>query len=222
MPDESINLIVTSPPYNKTGFRGYRDCSRGKGRWRGADIKYGDFLDDKDETMYQGEQVKFLDRCFELIKDDGSIFYNHKIRRAGGKASHPFEWINKSKAIFYQQIIWDRGTGVDHNVNYLTPTTELIFWLVKEKPKVFKHRENGEIWRIMSDHNNKHPAPFPITLVNKIILLTTDKLDVVFDPFLGSGTTVEACKLLKRNFIGIEINPDYCKIAEERLAQGVL
>jgi len=45
---------------------------------------------------------------------------------------------------------------------------------------------------------------------------------IVLDPFLGSGTTAVASKVLARNFVGIEINPDYCKIAEERLAQGVL
>lgn len=50
----------------------------------------------------------------------------------------------------------------------------------------------------------------------------TEENETVLDPFLGGGTTIRATKDLKRNFIGIEINPDYCKIAEERLAQGVL
>ena len=59
-------------------------------------------------------------------------------------------------------------------------------------------------------------------LCEYLIETYTEEDDVVFDPFLGSGTTAEACKLTHRNFIGIEINPEYCKIAEERLAQGVL
>lgn len=50
----------------------------------------------------------------------------------------------------------------------------------------------------------------------------TDESDVILDPFIGSGTTARAAKDMHRNFIGIEISPDYCKIAEERLAQGVL
>jgi len=222
IPDNSVDCVITSPPYNKTGFRGRRDKSKGKGRWRGSDIRYGNYLDDKNENEYKVWQVKILDECYRIIKDSGSIFYNHKIRRANGIASHPFEWIQKCKAIFYQQIIWDRGGSPDHNVNYLMPTTELIFWLTKNKPKVFKKKEIGEVWRLNPDKNNLHPAPFPINLCGRIISLTTNPNDLILDPFLGSGTTAVAAKHLKRNFIGIEINPDYCKIAHKRLGQEIL
>jgi len=70
--------------------------------------------------------------------------------------------------------------------------------------------------------NNKHPTVKPIALFEWLIKLVTREGQIVLDPFLGSGTTAEACKPLYRDFIGIEKNPDYCKIAEERLAQGVL
>lgn len=68
----------------------------------------------------------------------------------------------------------------------------------------------------------EHPSPKPFEFILKILHRFTQEDDLILDPFLGSGTTAEACKLLHRNFIGIEINPEYCKIAEERLAQGVL
>ena len=68
----------------------------------------------------------------------------------------------------------------------------------------------------------EHPSPKPIEYMNKILLRFTDEHDIILDPFLGSGTTAEACKLTHRHFIGIEINSDYCKIAEGRLRQGVL
>ena len=64
-----------------------------------------------------------------------------------------------------------------------------------------------------------HPAPKPIEYMRAIILRFSDPMDLVLDPFLGSGTTAVACKELGRHFIGIEINPEYCKIAEHRLAQ---
>lgn len=67
-----------------------------------------------------------------------------------------------------------------------------------------------------------HPCPKPRAWAEWLISRTTKENDLVLDPFLGSGTTAEACKLLRRNFIGIEISPKYCKLAEERLAQGVL
>lgn len=217
MPDNCVDTIITSPPYNKTGFRGYRDNSKGKGRWSGSDIKYGNYLDDKKEEDYKKWQIKILNECYRIIKKTGSIFYNHKIRRANNKASHPFEWINKTKSIFYQQIIWDRKGSPDHNINYLTPTTELFFWLTKEKPKVFKKQNENEIWRLPAKQNNLHPAPFPIALCEKSIKLTTNKNDLIFDPFMGSWTTAVACTQLNRRFIGCEISEEYCKIGEKRL-----
>ena len=67
-----------------------------------------------------------------------------------------------------------------------------------------------------------HKSQKPIKLIKKLVEEHTKKGDTVLDPFLGSGTTAVACKELGRNYIGIEISPEYCKIAENRLAQGVL
>jgi len=67
-----------------------------------------------------------------------------------------------------------------------------------------------------------HPAVRNLSHVKYLVDKFSSPGDLIFDPFIGSGTTARAAKDLKRNFIGIEINPEYCKIAEERLAQGVL
>lgn len=106
----------------------------------------------------------------------------------------------------------------------MCPNTELIFWLTKEKPKVHKKEcfFQTEIWRFIPDVNNNHPAPFPVSVANSVIQLTTDKDDIVLDPFLGSGTTAVSCKNLGRKFIGIDISPEYVKVAEDRLRQDVL
>ena len=63
----------------------------------------------------------------------------------------------------------------------------------------------------------EHPAPFPEELVETLMLNTTDENDIVLDPYMGSGTTAVVAKKLKRNYIGIEISKEYCKIAEERI-----
>jgi len=66
---------------------------------------------------------------------------------------------------------------------------------------------------------NFHPAPFPEEVIEKLILLLTKEGDVVLDPFFGSGTVGIVAKRLKRHFIGIEINSNYCKLAEERIKE---
>jgi site-specific DNA-methyltransferase (adenine-specific) len=70
---------------------------------------------------------------------------------------------------------------------------------------------------------NGHPCPKPESFIKKLILrVSTKETDIIYDPFMGSGTTAVACKQLKRSFIGSEISPEYCKIAEQRLRQETL
>jgi len=63
-----------------------------------------------------------------------------------------------------------------------------------------------------------HPAMYPVSLVQELILLLSHPGDIVLDPFIGSGSTAVAAKQLDRRYIGMELNPDYCQIAQERLA----
>ena len=64
-----------------------------------------------------------------------------------------------------------------------------------------------------------HPCTFPLRFPTVFIKALTDEGDLVFDPFMGTGTTAVACYETRRHFIGIEINPDYCKIAEKRIQE---
>lgn len=88
---------------------------------------------------------------------------------------------------------------------------------------------NKLLWNLMNSvfedviirDKRLHPHEKPEPLIEKLILIHTNPNDLVLDPFLGSGTTAIICEKLNRKFIGIEINPEYCKIAEERLRQEV-
>ena len=75
------------------------------------------------------------------------------------------------------------------------------------------------IWNINPEKAKKigHPAPFPVELPKKFINLYSFKDDLVLDPFIGSGTTAVASKLMQRNYVGYEINKDFIKIANKRL-----
>lgn len=67
--------------------------------------------------------------------------------------------------------------------------------------------------------NNIHPAPFPVALIDRIISSTSAQL--ILDPFSGSGTTAVAASLLGRDYIGIELSPEYCELSEQRLGKNV-
>ena len=85
---------------------------------------------------------------------------------------------------------------------------------------VNRQKVKDNIWDIaIAQNKTDHPAVYPLQIARDHILSWTNEGDVVLDPFLGSGTTALACKQTKRKYIGIEINPEYCEIAEKQLAQ---
>jgi site-specific DNA-methyltransferase (adenine-specific) len=217
-PDHSIDVIVTSPPYNLTGFRGMKLVRRGV--WDSDGITYNKFNDDLPETEYQQQQIEIINECLRLLKPAGSLFYNHKIRMWNRQASHPMSWILRSNAILHQEIIWDRGNTPALDKRILFPVDERIYWLCKDKPKVRKHNatQKKTIWHITPESNNKHPAPFPESIAEACLTLVTDPGDCVYDPYAGSGTTLAVAKRLNLNYVGTELDPDYCDIIKQRLA----
>jgi modification methylase len=78
----------------------------------------------------------------------------------------------------------------------------------------------GDVWEFTQEMKNQHPAPFPIALINRIISSTTS--NIILDPFNGSGTTSYVAKELMRHYIGIDISPEYCKMAERRIDKYIV
>ena len=88
------------------------------------------------------------------------------------------------------------------------------------KPKfklVPKANAYGDVWEFTQEMNNDHPAAFPVNLIERIVSSTNAK--IILDPFMGSGTTAIAAINFKRNFVGIDISPEYCEMARRRIKQ---
>lgn len=223
LPDNSVDCIVTSPPYNKKGLLG--NVKRGNQIWGKFNIDYDTYGDDMPEDQYQAWMVAVLNECHRVIKDDGSIFFNHKPRRHKNRCYLPTDFINYSDAQLYQLIIWDRRNSPNIRNDILVPSTEHIYWFCKKKPKVFRDAVDpiyrGEVWIIPPERQKQHPAPFPEQLVRNCLSLTTDENDLVVDPFLGSGTTAVVARQMNRQWIGFEIDSNYTKIVENRLNEGL-
>ena len=218
-PDDTIDTIIFSPPYNKKGLRGgVKTCEN---IWRGSNINYATYDDNMPEAEYQQWQIAIVNECYRLIKPTGSIFYQHKIRNWARKGSHPMEWLSKTQAQFYQEIVWHRKNTMAMDERYLFNTTERIYWFCKNKPNVYKQQVADEyrsdVWVITPQRQQGHPAPFPEQLVENCILLTTQPGEQVYDPFAGSGTTLAVSERLNRTSIGTEIDPTYCQLTQDRL-----
>jgi modification methylase len=210
IPDKSIDLVLTSPPYN-LGNTHHTGSKRHKA-----------YDDSMPEKTYQAWQVLVLNECFRVLSDEGSFIYNHKNRIKNGIQITPYEWLLKTRFIIKQEVVWfNRSQNFDKIRFY--PMTERIYWLAKSaQTKLFNainHHDlfGREEWKAEGT-NKEHKRAFPEKMV-KDFLLCFPNANTVLDPFMGSGTTGVACKELKRNFIGIEISPEYYKIAERRINQ---
>lgn len=221
LPDKCIDVIITSPPYNKYGLQGRHKAAN----WNKNIIYGGDInIDNIPEVQYQKWQIEILNECYRVLKDDGSMFYNHKNRIHHGTIYNPYSWVSLSKFNVYQEIIWERnGTPNFDNIRYL-PTTEKIFFLTKGKPSFVRSKSTqykGEVWRIGQKRNTEHPAPFPIELPDNILQCIPNNLfnKVVLDPFMGSGTTAVSAVKHGFHYIGFELFDEYIDMANKRIKE---
>ena len=219
--DNCVSLTVTSPPYNI-----------GK---------------DSDLELNDEEYWKMINKVFSetyrVTKSGGRIVVN--VANLGRKPYIPFskyftEALNEIGFIMRGEIIWQKSKGANANFawgSWLSASNPVIrdiheYCLVFSKDSM-KNSSGGKstidkdefmestlsIWNITPEKAKKigHPAPFPVELPKKFINLYSFKDDLILDPFIGSGTTAVASKLLKRKYVGYEINKNYIEIANNRL-----
>jgi site-specific DNA-methyltransferase (adenine-specific) len=220
MPSNSIDLVVTSPPYNLKNSTGNGMKDGRGGKWKNAALIDG--FENYNDNMPHKKYVKWQRACLKemlrLLKNTGAIFYNHKWRVQNGL------WQDRQDIVadfsVRQIIIWKRKGGINFNPGYFLPTYEVVYLIAKPDfelaPKANAH---GDVWEIMQETNNPHPAPFPEELTDRIISSTT--AEVILDPFIGSGTTAISALRFGRNYIGIDISKKYCNRAKQRIKQGI-
>ena len=191
-PDESIDLVLTDPPYGT------------KTNQRGDSFMIGEF---------SNILPLVLPEIYRVLKPNGAFYCFTSWTQMS-------EWLLRFQQYFKLQnlLIWDkkRHSGC-YSPSSWQFTWEGIFFGIKGKRKIRKYQKDV----LISEEKGKRIAmQKPVDIVEKLIEASSDEGMVILDPFIGSGTTAVACKQLKRNFIGIEISPEYCKIANERLRQN--
>jgi site-specific DNA-methyltransferase (adenine-specific) len=210
IPDESIDLILTDPPY-KT-YRSNRPIARPK-------VKAVD-ADQFDLELFVRESYRTLKKgCHLYCFCDHYTFpdIQRTLTETGFRYKNCLVWVKNN-----------HGSG-DLRGNW-APQHEFILFATKGPGKALKGRRrsnvllkrqgNGdlEFFSKVSNYRYNHGTSKPVDLLRLLITASSDKNDVVLDPYGGSGSTAEACLLEKRRFILSEIDPDYVKQAEQRIA----
>lgn len=219
LPPNSIDLIVTSPPYNLRNSTGGGMRNGSGGKWENAKLLngYSTHKDDMPHEEYVEWQRECLTAMMRVLRDDGAIFYNHKWRVQDGLLQDRADIVKDFPV--RQIIIWKRSGGINFNPGYFLPTYEVIYLICKPDFKLAKKANaRGDVWDIPQETNNPHPAPFPVELAQTCIESTT--ANIILDPFIGSGNTAIAAEGCKRDWIGIDISEEYCKLAKERIKEA--
>lgn len=209
MPDKSIDLVLTDPPY------GINVGSITKGGEGGIRAKKRNIIGCYDDSP---ENLKILiDNFIPAVRRIGkcvAVCAGIKTLMYYPQPDWIMAWVYDNKNLFGP-----------YGFNNWTPI------LCYGKDPFQQKRKGNAPLAVLPDviYDNKpakkngHPTPKPLSFMEKLLQrLSPDENDLILDPFLGSGTTAVAAKKLGRRWIGIEISPEYARIAEERLKQGVL
>lgn len=237
IPDKSIDLMVTSPPYNI-------DIEYGN-TWKDGKIvksKGEKYKDNLEEAKYQEMLGNVFNETKRVLKDDGQLWVNIKNRYTKEVIIPPFWILDFFKDMYLKNVvIWNFDWGGSTSKRFCS-RYEYVFLFTKNKKKytfnlddvkipALNYRPDryksqmknpSDVWKISlisgnSKERTSHPAQYPEELIERIIKVSTNKDDIVLDPFMGSGTTAVVAKKLNRNFIGYETNADYVKISKNRL-----
>ena len=130
-------------------------------------------------------------------------------------------FVDKKKCNF-NILTWHKTNPVPACGNKYLTDTEFILFFREKGVKIYGEYATKKTYYVtpLNTEDKKlynHPTPKPVNILSNLIVNSSKKNDIVLDPFMGSGSTGEACKITKRNFLGIEINDDYYKTCKKRL-----
>jgi len=203
--DNSIDLIITSPPYNLGNTH------------HTGDKRHLPYNDDLPEEDYQKWQIDVLNECFRVLNETGSLLYNHKNRIKNKICITPFSWILKTPFKLKQVLTWiNRSQNFDKCRFF--PFTEEIYWLSKTENTQLINTENfSNVFTWLPEGiANLHSRAFPKKMVFDLLKCFSEAKEVL-DPFMGSGTVGVVCKVFNKNFTGIEKDKKFFDYAKKRI-----
>lgn len=220
LPDKSINLIATDPPYNLSK-------------------NYGNNQDNLEFEEYLGFTRQWLTEAKRILTDNGSLYVFMGMRYI----SYVYTVLEKElNMTFNSWITWFYTQGIGKTKGFSPRHDDILLFTKDPKNFVFhldairvpqkyyrsvnnmRGANPGNVWEFSHIHycnknRKKHPTQKPEGLFERMVLASSNEGDSVLDPFMGSGTLLRVCQQTGRRGIGIDINPEYVKLAQKRLEE---
>jgi len=204
--DESVDLIVTDPPYlinYKTNHRKYKH----------------DF-----DTVIENDNnpqliIDYIRECYRILKKDSAMYMFCSFDKVDFFKQELEKYFNIKNMIIWVKNNWTAGDlEAQFGKQY-----EILFLVNKGRKKINGTRIT-DVWNFdrVSGNHQLHQNQKPVALIEQCILKHSIENDFIFDGFMGSGTTGVACKNLSRNFIGIEIDENYYNMAKKRIEEKMV
>ena len=210
IPDKSIDLVVTDPPYKIV----QGGCTNKAVRLKGSNqeqLKKG--------TLFNNNSIKFnewIPEVYRVLKNNSHCYIMSNDRNIN-------ELLNVCEKVGFKLLnilVWGKSK---HSPNrYYLKNCEFIVFLRKGKAKNINNMGTKQLLLIDNNKKKNHPSEKPIKLMEILIKNSSNEQDKVLDPFMGSGSTGVACVNTNRNFIGIELDENYFNIAKERIEKTSL
>lgn len=211
IPDGTIDLIATDPPYKLTSRGSSGTMS---GYWATDIAKQGKVFEHNDIEIEQ-----YLPEFYRILKPDSHCY----IMCNNLNLPHFFDVISKSQFLFVKLLVWDKKTKICGR--YYMGQIEHIFMLRKGKDKPINNCGTSDLLSFTNkrdkknDGSNIHDSQKPTELMATLINNSCNIDEIVLDPFMGSGTTAIAARQLGRKYIGFEISQQYVDLANKRLQE---
>lgn len=219
--DESVDIVVTSPPYNM----GLSPGGNGRGMYGHTTSKASRFTNDGydggsdalDPAEYATLRRAELVEMWRVARS--SVWWNHRPRIIHGNQTDPLD--GDYGLPLRQRIILARPTGIDVNLNHFATRGEYLLLFAKPGFALADHAVSGmgDVWPVPIVTGSQHPAPFHESIPDRCITATSAAS--VLDPFAGSGTTLAVAKRHGIRAIGIERSERFCEMTAERLGGPV-
>jgi site-specific DNA-methyltransferase (adenine-specific) len=213
IPDASIDLIVTDPPF-AIDFKAQRlNYNR-----IGSNVLEG--YQEITEKDYRDFTVRWMAEAARVLTPAGSMY----VFSGWNRLKDILEGLDSAGLTTINHLIWKYQFGVFTKKKYVTSHYHILFVVKDPKRYTFNKIDHypEDVWVIQREYwkgLKKTPTKLPSEIVKKILAYSSNPGDLVLDPFLGSGTVAAVAQREKRHFIGFEIVPEYCAFAKASLSQ---